>query len=73
MDTKLPPPSFPKGMQLLQASLINEKRMKKHVLHQLFWECTLRCNLHCLHCGSDCRAIAETEDMPLEEVGRAHV
>lgn len=67
MDTKLPPPSFPKGMQLLQASLINEKRMKKHVLHQLFWECTLRCNLHCLHCGSDCRAIAETEDMPLED------
>ncbi len=35
-------------------------------LRQLFWECTLRCNMNCLHCGSDCRKTAETEDMPLE-------
>ena len=26
---------------------------QEHPLRQLFWECTLRCNLHCLHCGSD--------------------
>lgn len=37
-----------------------------HVLQQLFWECTLRCNLNCLHCGSDCRVVSETRDMPLE-------
>lgn len=67
MDTKLPKPDFTKGMHLLQASMINEKRMKKHQLRQLFWECTLRCNLNCLHCGSDCRAIAEQKDMPLED------
>ena len=27
-----------------------------HELNYLFWECTLRCNLQCLHCGSDCGA-----------------
>lgn len=38
----------------------------KHDLKVLFWECTLRCNLHCKHCGSDCRAVADTPDMPAE-------
>ena len=38
-----------------------------HPLRQLFWECTLRCNLSCRHCGSDCRAVAATKDMPLED------
>lgn len=36
-----------------------------HVLTYLFWECTLRCNLRCLHCGSDCVSAAATQDMPL--------
>ena len=67
MDTKLPQPSFMKGLQLLDASLKFKKRTKKHVLQQLFWECTLRCNLNCLHCGSDCRTIAEKQDMPFED------
>ena len=35
-----------------------------HPLRQLFWESTLRCNVHCLHCGSDCVASMETPDMP---------
>lgn len=35
-----------------------------HPLQQLFWECTLRCNVHCLHCGSDCLSSATTPDMP---------
>lgn len=39
----------------------------EHKLDQLFWECTLRCNLSCLHCGSDCRTTAGTADMPLED------
>lgn len=26
----------------------------EHRLAYLFWECTLRCNLACRHCGSDC-------------------
>lgn len=35
-----------------------------HPLRQLFWESTLRCNVHCLHCGSDCVSSVETPDMP---------
>ena len=37
---------------------------KEHPLEQLFWECTLRCNLHCSHCGSDCHTASLTPDMP---------
>ena len=42
----------------------------QHPLRQLFWECTLRCNLKCRHCGSDCKAIALAKDMPMEDFGR---
>ncbi len=42
-------------------------RKKRHTLQQLFWECTLRCNLNCRHCGSDCRVDETFSDMPLEE------
>ncbi len=37
---------------------------KTHPLRALFWECTLRCNMHCLHCGSDCKTVSKTADMP---------
>ena len=40
---------------------------RSHPLEQLFWECTLRCNLACRHCGSDCTACAAAPDMPLED------
>ncbi len=40
---------------------------KIHPLEQLFWESTLRCNVHCLHCGSDCISSIETPDMPAED------
>ncbi|MBQ6652896.1 MAG: TIGR04133 family radical SAM/SPASM protein [Prevotella sp.] len=48
-----------------------ERRLQKdlaveHPLYQLFWECTLRCNLHCQHCGSDCKTVAQP-DMPRED------
>ncbi len=37
-------------------SLIKQREQLKetHPLKYLFWESTLRCNLDCLHCGSDC-------------------
>ena len=41
-----------------------------HPLYQLFWECTLRCNLHCRHCGSDCKTVAGHQDMPSEDFVR---
>ncbi len=38
-----------------------------HPLRYLFWEATLRCNLNCLHCGSDCRTSSSVQDMPLTD------
>ena len=38
-----------------------------HPLQQLFWESTLRCNVHCMHCGSDCSSSEITPDMPAED------
>lgn len=38
-----------------------------HPLQQLFWESTLRCNVHCRHCGSDCASDEQTPDMPAED------
>lgn len=34
-------------------------------VRQLFWECTLKCNMNCLHCGSDCKVTSDVDDMPL--------
>jgi radical SAM enzyme (rSAM/lipoprotein system) len=39
----------------------------EHPLRQLFWECTLRCDLKCRHCGSDCKMQSESKDMPKED------
>lgn len=38
-----------------------------HPLQQLFWESTLRCNVSCLHCGSDCKSAPAQPDMPAED------
>jgi radical SAM enzyme (rSAM/lipoprotein system) len=42
-----------------------------HELNYLFWECTRRCNLKCLHCGSDCSSDAKFRDMPFEDFLKA--
>lgn len=42
---------------------------KMHPLNTLFWECTLRCNMNCRHCGSDCK-MAAAPDMPKEDFFR---
>ena len=44
---------------------------KEHKLNYLFWECTLRCSLNCLHCGSDCRQSSDVNDMPVEDFIKA--
>ena len=44
-----------------------QKQDSGNTLRQLFWECTLRCNLACRHCGSDCHVQASTPDMPKED------
>lgn len=40
--------------------------VKSHSLVYLFWECTTRCNLNCIHCGSDCAKDSNHPDMPLQ-------
>jgi len=40
---------------------------KIHELNYLFWECTTRCNMCCLHCGSDCSQNSSFNDMPLAD------
>lgn len=47
-----------------------ESRTQRHLLQQVFWECTLRCNLNCRHCGSDCRKDDMPEDMPFANFAR---
>ncbi len=55
---------------------LHKDRVEQHPLRTLFWECTLRCNLDCRHCGSDCKSVdvlnAEKKepahpDMPLKD------
>jgi radical SAM enzyme (rSAM/lipoprotein system) len=44
---------------------------RRHELSYLFWECTTRCNLDCLHCGSDCSKQSNYRDMPMEDFLKA--
>lgn len=57
----------------LELERLRRRNLKQlHPLQQLFWESTLRCNVHCLHCGSDCSTshpspVATPPDMPAED------
>jgi radical SAM enzyme (rSAM/lipoprotein system) len=44
-----------------------ESETRFHELNYLFWECTMRCNLNCLHCGSDCSMNSSLPDMPMND------
>ena len=46
---------------------IRKNNTRLHELNTLFWECTLRCNLSCRHCGSDCKVVAGCPDMPAKD------
>lgn len=58
--------NFRKIIRLEQGRAVNALRRRDCQLQQLFWECTLRCNLHCRHCGSDCLKEDTRTEMPLE-------
>ena len=53
------------ALKLYQKYKANETA--RHQLTYLMWECTLRCNLSCKHCGSDCRKDMLQRDMPLDD------
>jgi radical SAM protein with 4Fe4S-binding SPASM domain len=47
--------SIDKKLRALEAFIARKEELKRTTpLQYLFWESTLRCNLSCLHCGSDC-------------------
>ena len=60
-------PGLRKRLALELFRSIRKNRAKIHELRTLFWECTLRCNASCLHCGSDCHVSSEHPDMPVED------
>ena len=51
-------PNIKKRIALELFRSIKKNRAKLHELRTLFWECTLRCNVSCRHCGSDCHVSA---------------
>lgn len=53
----------------LQRQLIMDS-IEKHPLRQIFWESTLRCNMKCRHCGSDCKVSSLQPDMPFEDFAK---
>lgn len=58
--------SLKKRIALELYRLYRHNEIKAHPLTYFFWESTLRCNLNCLHCGSDCMKDA-IPDMPRED------
>lgn len=60
-------PSFRKKLGLQIFREYRKAQASLHQLNYLFWECTLRCNISCLHCGSDCRKDSLIKDMPADD------
>ena len=59
--------NYPESFKHFIFRIYRKHVTKTHELNYLFWECTLRCNLNCLHCGSDCLKQSEIPDMPAED------
>lgn len=60
-----------KRIALSLFSRFKKNEFKLHKLNYIFWEATLRCNLNCIHCGSDCKREAGVPDMPVADFLRA--
>lgn len=61
------PLSLKQYLQLEVFRLHKKSLRTLHTLSYLMWECTLRCNLSCRHCGSDCSRDSKIADMPLAD------
>lgn len=59
--------SIKQRIWLEQYRTLHKKHVADHTLNTLFWECTLRCNLACKHCGSDCRVDSSVQELSGEE------
>jgi MoaA/NifB/PqqE/SkfB family radical SAM enzyme len=63
--------SLRKGIALSLYRKYKENENRLHQLNYIIWECTLRCNLNCIHCGSDCKTDSSVMDMPAEDFYKA--
>lgn len=63
--------SLKKRIALEMHRQMKKNNAKLHILNYIMWECTLRCNLKCKHCGSDCKTCSEIPDMPMEDFLKA--
>lgn len=50
---------------------LKEEDRQKHKLMDLFWECTLTCNAHCKHCGSNAEKRKYKEELTTKEIKEA--
>ncbi|MCK9613585.1 MAG: TIGR04133 family radical SAM/SPASM protein [Bacteroidales bacterium] len=60
-------PGLRKRVALNVFSKYTDVQAKLHELTYFFWECTLRCNINCQHCGSDCYSEPSVKDMPYQD------
>jgi radical SAM protein with 4Fe4S-binding SPASM domain len=59
--------SFKQKRQALESFIDRKEQLRKTTpLRYLFWESTLRCNLNCLHCGSDCLRDDASQDAEID-------
>jgi len=58
---------MPGGLSRFVFNRFRRNEARLHELSYLFWECTLRCNLNCRHCGSDCSSSSAVPDMPFDD------
>lgn len=59
---------FPKLIRAHNQASIRKKLMSDPDLTYLFWESTLKCNLHCTHCGSNCGGSSKLNELSTEEI-----
>ena len=63
--------SFKKKIALELFRHFKKNTVKIHELQYILWECTLKCNLSCRHCGSDCKKESGIKDMPVDHFLKA--
>ncbi|MDO5017029.1 MAG: TIGR04133 family radical SAM/SPASM protein [Porphyromonas sp.] len=60
-------PSLKQKLALRAHRILRDEAIRRHQMTTLFWECTLRCNLHCAHCGSDCKSQSGVSELSGEQ------
>ncbi|MDO4722788.1 TIGR04133 family radical SAM/SPASM protein [Porphyromonas circumdentaria] len=59
--------TFAQRIGLERHRILRKRLAEEHPLRTLFWECTLRCNLACKHCGSDCHVSSNAKELSKEQ------